>query len=279
MYRIYYPSIPNMGDRLNKVMLEDLFGIEVIQTPFFKSNMSAIGSSLEKLLWSESAKTRLKQGVRYAFAPKERYVWGTGFLSSDICKESALIFKNTHFCAIRGELSKKRIEDIIGEKLNIPTGDGGLLAERWLGSDAKKKYSIGIIPHFKEQDHPLLKSIAGSYKDSVIIDLTDEPRSVVKKISECNTVLSSSLHGLIVSDSFHIPNMHMMLYQYEERMLGDGFKFRDYYSAYGTEDKPVFMENGEWPSVDGIVNSYGIDPKMVEKKKNQLYGCFPRELS
>lgn len=276
MYRIHYPSIPNMGDRLNKVMLEDLFGIEVIQTPFFKSNMSAIGSSLEVLLWSESAKTRLKQGVRYTFATKERYVWGTGFLSSGTNRKKKLIFKNTQFCAIRGELSKKRIEDIIGEELDIPTGDGGLLTERWIGSNAKKKYSIGIIPHFREQDHSIINSIAGSYKDSVIIDLTDEPRSVVKKISECSAVLSSSLHGLIVSDSFHIPNMHMMLYKYGERILGDGFKFQDYYSSYGIEDKPVVMESGKWPSIDDIVNSYTIDSEMIEKKKDQLYSCFPR---
>ena len=274
MYKIHYPSIPNMGDRLNKVMLEDLFGIEVIQTPFFKSNMSAIGSSLEVLLWSERAKSRLKQCVRYTVAPKERYVWGTGFLSSGT--GGSLIFKNTHFCALRGELSKKRIEHIVGKKLDVPTGDGGLLADRWIGGNEKKKYSVGIIPHFREQDHSLIKSIAANYRNSVIIDVMDEPRSVVSKISECSAVLSSSLHGLIVSDSFHIPNMHMTLYKYGERALGDGFKFADYYSSYGVEDKPVHMESGKWPGIDDIVNNYIIDSKMVEMKKDQLYGCFPR---
>jgi len=276
MYKINYPTIPNMGDRLNKVMLEDLFGITVIQASFFNSNMSAIGSSLEAILWSASTKIRLIQCAKYPFASKDHYVWGTGFLSSGAHSERSLIFKNTHFNALRGELSKKRIENIIGKKLDVPTGDGGLLAERWLGCDAKKKYSIGIIPHFREQDHSLINSIAGSYKGSIIIDITDEPRSVVSRISECNAVLSSSLHGLIVSDSFHIPNMHMILYKYGERVSGDGFKFSDYYSSYGIEDSPVFIEDGKWPSVDDIVNKYVIDAKMVQKKKEQLYGCFPR---
>ena len=275
MYRIYYSSVPNMGDRLNKVMLEELFGIKVIQTAFFKSNMSAIGSSLESLMWSERIKTRLKQSSHYILAPKDHYVWGTGFLSSETKKESTLIFKNTSFCAVRGELSKKRIENIIGGKLDIPTGDGGLLAERWLGKDVRKKYSVGIIPHFREQDHSLINGIAGNYKNSVVIDLTDDPRSVVSRISECNAVLSSSLHGLIVSDSFQIPNMHMILYKYGERLSGDGFKFSDYYSSYGVEDRPVYMESEIWPSVDDIVNNYIIDPKIVEKKKEQLYRCFP----
>lgn len=276
MYRIQYSSIPNMGDRLNKVMLEELFGITVIHVPYYKSNMSAIGSSLNYLFWSENNKTRLKECIHYPFAPKDHYVWGTGFLSSATGKERSLRIKNTHFCAIRGELSRKRMENIIGRRLDIPTGDGGLLAERWIGNNAKKKYSVGIIPHLREQDHSLIKSIAANYRNSVIIDVMDEPRSVVSKISECSAVLSSSLHGLIVSDSFHIPNMHMMLYKYGERALGDGFKFADYYSSYGVEDKPVHMKSGKWPGIDDIVNNYIIDSKMVEMKKDQLYGCFPR---
>lgn len=276
MYRIHYSSVPNMGDRLNKVMLEDLFGITVIRSPFFKSNMSAIGSSLETILWSENLKSRFRQYAHYPFALKDHYVWGTGFLSSGAHKERPLIFKHTHFCAVRGELSRKRIEKIIGKKLDIPTGDGGLLAERWLGKQEKKQYSVGIIPHFRERDHSLINRIAGSYKDSVVIDLTEDPQDVVRTISACNAVLSSSLHGLIVSDSFHIPNMHMILNQYGEGLAGDGFKFSDYYSSYGMEDHPVFMKEGRWPGVDEIISGYAVDPEMVEKKKDQLYDCFPR---
>ena len=276
MYRICYPLIPNMGDRLNKAMLEDLFGINVVRAPLFKSNMNAIGSSLDELLWNNNIKIRFKQYSHYLFAPKEHYVWGTGFLSSDISKERPLIFKNTRFCAIRGELSKRRIENIIGKKLDIPTGDGGLLAERWIGNHTKKKYSIGIIPHYKEQDHPLICQIANHYNNSVIINVKEEPRNVVSLISECSAVLSSSLHGLIVSDSFHIPNMHMILYKYGVRIKGDGFKYSDYYSSYGIEDKPIFMEDRKWPSIDDIVENYTIDSKIVDEKMDLLYRCFPR---
>lgn len=276
MYKIFFYSHPNMGDRLNKVMLEDLFGIKVTQTDLMKSNMSAIGSYLGVLTCSKRLRYRLKQRLRYPFAPKDHYVWGTGFISYKTYKNVGLLFRNLHFCAIRGELSKKKMEGIIEEKLDIPTGDGGLLVDRWVGNNAKKKYSIGIIPHFMEQDHSLINSIKNYYKNSVIIDLTDEPRSVLRLISECNTVLSSSLHGLIVSDSFHIPNMHMILYRYGERNLGDGFKFSDYYSSYGVEDNPICMESGKWPGVDDIVNNYVIDTKMVENKKDQLYRCFPK---
>lgn len=265
-----------MGDRLNKVMLEDLFGIKVIQTPLSKSNMSAIGSSLDSLLWSNRIKPRLDQYKQYLFALQDHYVWGTGFIAKNAYKEKGFIFKHIHFCAVRGVLSKNRIENIIGKKMDIPTADGGLLADRWIGSNSKKNYSIGIIPHYKEQDNPLINNLAVHYKDSIIIDTTDEPRKVVRLISECNTVLSSSLHGLIVSDSFHIPNMHLILYQYGERMMGDGFKFHDYYSSYGVEDKPVYIESRKWPSVDDIIKNYVIDMKMVEKKKDQLYKCFPR---
>lgn len=44
-----------------------------------------------------------------------------------------LMFRHIHIHALRGRLSLQRMENILGKKLDVPTGDGGLLAERWLG--------------------------------------------------------------------------------------------------------------------------------------------------
>ena len=78
MYRIHYPEIPNMGDLLNKNMLEELFGIKVEAVPAIRSNISAIGSGLSATQWSSSVGSRMKQMVYHFFAPKVHYVWGTG---------------------------------------------------------------------------------------------------------------------------------------------------------------------------------------------------------
>lgn len=276
-YRISYCSIPNMGDLLNKVMLESLFNIQVIRAKTSDANMLAIGSGLKGLLYSDIMVDRIKQKVRKLFKTEPFYVWGTGFMNYNKLRDNDLRFNNVHFLSLRGNLSKQRIEKILGRDLDIPLGDGGLLAERWIGNTPEKQYRIGIIPHFKEKDSFLLKDIKNFYKDSTIIDLCDRPIDVVRKIGSCEMILSSSLHGLIVSDSFHIPNRHITLFPFGERMVGDGYKFADYYSSYGIKDDPIDMNRKKaWPSFSDICDSYLIDSHVVEKKKDLIFSVFPK---
>ena len=274
MYKIHFPIIPNMGDLLNKSMLEELFSIQVTQTQTLKSNLSAIGSGLSGTQWQKNPKQRIKQIAYYPMSPKHHYVWGTGFISHNPNTDMPFYFKNMHFCSVRGELTKKRVEKILGRNLDIPTGDGGLLADRWVGN-VNKKYEVGIIPHYKEKDHPLIPKLLDSYPNSTLIDLAGDPKDVVRRIAECEIVLSSSLHGLIISDSYHIPNCHIMLYKYGSRIMGDGYKYKDYYSSYGLEDNPIILDSMDWPSVNQIIDGYKIDIKQVDEKKNQIMSVFP----
>ena len=273
-YKIAYPDKPNMGDLLNKDMLEDIFHIQVERGDRLTSNMSGIGSGLHYVQWSLSVSNRLKQIAYLPFAAREYHVWGTGFLNS-AGKATPFYFSKMQFHCLRGKLTQNRVEAIIHQKLDIPLGDGGLLAERWTGPQ-KKKYRIGIIPHFREQDHPLVKKLNESYEDSTVIDLTEPPRTVVETIGSCEYILSSSLHGLIVADSFHIPNMHILFYPMGERIMGDGYKYSDYYSSFDLEDQPRLIDPDHLPTAAEIQENYKIDEAAVEKKKDELIRVFPR---
>ena len=275
-YRIYYPQKPNMGDLLNKDMLESLFQIKVQRVNCNESNLIAIGSSLSHSLYSSKLKVRIKQRIIRLLKNDPFYIWGTGFISYNAHEDKKFRFRNIRVLSLRGNLSKIRVERILGEELRIPTGDGGLLVDRWIGENPPKKYRIGIIPHFKEKDSPIVNEMKKMYSDSVIIDLGKKPIDVVKEIASCETILSSSLHGLIVADSFHIPNKHILLYPYGERMLGDGFKFADYYSSYGLKDTPLDVSTTNWPTIQSIIDDYCIEPSVVEKKKDEIFSVFPR---
>ena len=280
-YRICFPQIPNMGDLLNKDMLEPLFHIKIQRVERHDSNISAIGSSLlpalrSRALYSINLKKRIKQGVIKTFNIDPLYIWGTGFMNYKTQEDNIIQLRNTKFLSLRGNLSKCRVERVIGKKLNIPTGDGGLLVDRWIGKIPPKKYRIGIIPHYKEKESPIVSEMRNKYSDSVIIDLGKKPIDVVKEIASCETILSSSLHGLIVADSFHIPNKHILLYPYGERMLGDGFKFADYYSSYGLKDNCLDVNTSNWPTIQSIIEDYCIEPSVVEKKKDEIFSVFPR---
>lgn len=266
-----------MGDLLNKVMLESLFNIEVNLSTINHSNLIAIGSGLRYTICYGSTIRKLGHKAWNYFKPIPFYVWGTGFMRYCEGENASFKFPHIRFLSLRGNLTKQKVEKILGKEIDVPLGDGGLLAERWIGRDIEKKYRVGIIPHFKEQESPVLPELRNTYSDSIIINLRDDPKEVVRQIASCEMVLSSSLHGLIVSDSFHIPNLHIKLYNYGEKMYGDGFKFEDYYSSYSLKDRPILMANrSRWPKESDIKDMYQIDKMQVEQKKDAILGAFPR---
>lgn len=276
MYKIRYSDIPNMGDQLNKCMLEELFNISVERADPNNSNMSAIGSGMSHILMTDSKKGRIKQSFLKLFKRRKYYVWGTGFMNYQVKPDNPFIYSNTEICAVRGKLTLERVKKILNNpNLDVPLADGGLLAKNWVG-EVEKKYKIGIIPHFKESDHPLIESLKLHYDESTVIDLKEDPKTVVEKIAQCETVLSSSLHGLIVADSYHIPNMHIMFYKFGEKMLGDGYKFMDYYSSYGLKDTPIILSESNWPTIEEIIQNYNIPFESIEEKKKQLVEVFPK---
>lgn len=271
-YNIAYPDIPNMGDLLNKYMLEDVFNISVNRTSLKNCNLIAIGSTLDHIVYYPKLKDKLKQKISNMFNDNV-HIWGTGFIRGNAKLDSSLIYKNIYVHALRGNLTKSRMERLLGKKLDVPLGDGGLLAQKWLGYYPEKKYSVGIVPHFKEQTNTNVDRLLKSYENSVFIDLKDTPIDVVKKIGECELIISSSLHGMIVADSFHIPNIHITL---TNSMFGDGNKYNDYMSAYNIQHTPFDCSDGSVPDIKTIKDNYKIDSDIVEQKKQQLFECFPK---
>ena len=269
--KVYYAKAPNMGDRLNKMVIEELFGYKVKQHTFLTGELSGIGSGLGQFTLRGNKIIALAEKVSGFLFPNVT-IWGTGF----ICykkKDTKFYRKNIKFAAVRGELSKKRVEKILGRQLTIPTGDAGILANYLLQNEKiQKKYEVGIIAHFREQDEVVFEQLIKHYDNSVFIDLCQDPLSVIRQIAECKVIISSSLHGLIVADSFHIPNIHIVV---SNKLMGDGFKFDDYYSAYGLKHEFLKMGSDNFPDLDWIKQHYALTPEMVEKKKGELIKAFP----
>ena len=268
--KVYYAKVPNMGDVLNKNIIEKIFGYKVVRRNYLFGKISGIGSglgnyTLEGPLWKKILKKIS------SFLSPNVYIWGTGFVSYK--EKDEQLYKNTKFCAVRGELSKSRIEKLLGKKLDITMGDAGILAS-YLIEDEKieKKYSVGIIAHYKEKDEKIFKKLCDRFPNSTFIDVQDTPLNVTRKIAECETIISSSLHGLIIADSLNVPNVHIVV---TNNLLGDGFKFDDYYSAYGIKHKYVDMNTDDIDSLDYVKKNYKITKKMVEKKKMEMINCFP----
>lgn len=263
-------TFPNMGDILNEMIIENLFGFKVKKHTPLTSELSAIGSGLGLFTLYGGLRCQLKQRI-YGLLFPSVYIWGTGFINYKE-KDSPFYRKKIRFAAVRGQLSKKRVETIIGKKLDIPTGDAGILSSYLIPTPSLKRHKVGIISHFREQDDPIWKELLNYYDNSIFIDVLQHPSIVIRQIAECEYVISSSLHGLIIADSFNIPNIHIVV---TDKLLGDGFKFDDYYSAYGIEHPSLDMKKDAFPTLEWIKTNYKITHHMVEKMKIEMIKAFP----
>lgn len=114
-----------------------------------------------------------------------------------------------------------------------------------------------------------------------VIRIDQSPYEVSKQICECKCVLSSSLHGLIFADSYNVPN-HQLIFlnkknNYTSNVLGNNFKFKDYYSSFDLEYKEPFVfekiqfdDNNIQKIMYQIISEYSINPSEVKHKQREL---------
>jgi hypothetical protein len=106
---------------------------------------------------------------------------------------------------------------------------------------------MGQVPHW--QDH------RRHMRDRGVVPVEAEPLAVIQAIAQSGGVISSSLHGIIVADSFGIPRM----WDPHPETQGDGFKFYDYATVVGP------IEPLQW----GVA-----DPVRVAQAKHDLLAAF-----
>jgi pyruvyltransferase len=156
-------------------------------------------------------------------------VWGAGLM----CDGQSMLVKPKKVCAVRGPLTRNLL---IKQGIECPEiyGDPALLLPRYYNPDIKKKYKLGIIPHYVDKNSNWIKSIQND--DIKIIDICSDTYSFVDSLKECEKVVSSSLHGIIAADSYGIPNMWIKM---SDKVGGNGFKFDDYFLSVNRKTKCV----------------------------------------
>lgn len=171
--------------------------------------------------------------------------------------------------------TKKLVETILGKKIDCVLADAGLLAPLLINKQPKK-YSLGIIPHYVDKKHPIISKIQNTVKNSVVIDVFAPVFDCLKLIAQCETVLSSSLHGCIISDAFGIPHKW---FECSDKVIGSGFKFHDYYSSYDITGIQALdflnAETAQIPTINSIIDDYQVKYSAVLLKQQQLLNCFP----
>lgn len=174
----------------------------------------------------------LSVGSIFDQATSKSIIWGSGFISSDQVENTKL--KNK-ILLVRGYLTKAKLE----KSSEVKVGDPALALPLFYIPKHGKQYKIGFIPHYA--DYEMTKQLLKGSRIK-IIDVRQGVESFIDDVFSCEFIFSTSLHGLIISDAYSIPNKWVAI---SDNLSGDGFKFFDYYSIYPNRNVEVLKLNRE----------------------------------
>jgi hypothetical protein len=242
------PHPGNFGDIVNSYLIEKMTG-----TPptFCKrgDGMLAIGSVAK---WANGS----------------TIVWGSGASRSPETLSPLARYK-----AVRGPITRESVLRSGGYCPEI-YGDPALLLPKYFNPKIKKrkKFKLGYIPHYQhmgidfEGDHRTIDILRLSNKDVEMF---------ITELCECEMILSTSLHGIILAHAYGIPAQWAVISNAEKQVHGDNSKFSDYFLGVGLDvQNPIDL------SILNRIDSKEIR-KMLPKKINinfdaeKLINSFP----
>lgn len=159
-------------------------------------------------------------------------VWGSGIIS----KEYPI--KKAKFLAVRGPQTRKFLVEA-GYEVPETYGDPAILLPRYFAPKIEKKYKYGIVPHYG--DYKLVSNWFENDNSVQLINLmTDDVESKTIELLQCEKIISSSLHGIIVAHAYGIPAVWQ---KFSSKVFGDDIKYQDYLESVQLDFyKPAIQE-------------------------------------
>lgn len=246
---MYWSPYNNFGDKLAPVLVEKITGI--------KPKRIAPKGDKRWILGAGS--------IIQSYRLDNCTIWGTGAIRED----AVIIGRPREIRAVRGPLTR---DILLKYDIRCPEkyGDPGLLTPRFFRK-SPTRYYVGLCPHRVDSLHPWVHEKASKVKKSVIIDMTWPIEKTIAVLSACEYVLSSSLHGLIVAHAYGIPALWV---EFSDKVIGKGFKFRDYQLSVGQPITPTVRITKD-VKLSSCIESCSIYPMGIDL--NELQASCPRE--
>ena len=194
----------NLGDALSPVILEN-----------FTEHKSELASS------DESGKLLLV-GSLLDIVKDNDTICGIGSNKPNFTLEAN---DTMRFISVRGPLTRFQIK---GADVPKNYGDPALLLPLMYFPKIEKKKKTGIIPHYVDKKY---------FTKDQIIDIEQDYTTFVDQILECDEIISSSLHGIIIAEAYGIKTKWVM---YGDKIEGGEFKYQDYFLGTG---RPIQQQN------------------------------------
>lgn len=217
----------NLGDDLNFYLIKELTRKTVI--PYWHC------------WWARKGHLKNYMVIGTLLGTKKHYndavvVWGSGFSG-----EQQHRFFPKKYRAVRGyktgEILRKN-----GFSTELAYGDPVLLLPLVYKPHSKKKYEWGIILHVDEPENDFVSTLLNDNPEihRIMLSGYSDWRNVIDEICACKRIISSSLHGLIISDAYKIPNCWVTVSGVLSHVH---FKFLDYFSSVGRSEEEPYKFN------------------------------------
>lgn len=141
----------------------------------------------------------------------------------------------------------------------------------------EERHVISLIPNegtLREKKDSLVKDILKKH-DCRIINMScySDWKEVIDLICESKLVISESLHGLIVAETYGVPSIWV---EFIEHPVDWNFKFLDFYESIGkyNMESIKLYQNFDWDEIIAALQSF--QPSKIDREK--LLSVFPFEI-
>lgn len=163
--------------------------------------------------------------IQYGYV--DATVWGSGFAYNPYFEIGLFHrsgFRNLDVRCVRGPLSRKTLIDL-GHDCPEVYGDPAVLTPLIYNPKIEKSKDYIIIPQVERE-----YEFEGIGEDENIVSMNNDYTYVVDKIKSAHKVISSSMHGIILAESYGVPAVF-----YQNREDGMNYKFIDWYNSSSRE--------------------------------------------
>lgn len=251
LYRWYHSengATENLGDYLAEIIVDYMLSLKKIDRNKYiahRKNLYTVGSILGTGMCNAT-------------------VWGSGYIDKYIVgstyKKILPKLRQLDIRAVRGPLTR---EVLLSAGYTCPEiyGDPAILLPLI--------YTPNTPPDLPKDDYKIVRHFTDNTEcQNIISVLTKDYRNFVDQIVTSKKIISSSLHGIIIAESYGIPAVLYM----PECVKEKEFKYRDYYYSTGRMSFPIAK------TLEEAIKITPCDvPDMRILQKN-LIDCFPYDL-
>jgi pyruvyltransferase len=204
-----FSGFANVGDRLSPLIVERVTGRAVRVAgpePLPQVNLVAVGSILH-------------------FADMRSVLWSCGAIDPQRPFQLP-----RRVLAVRGLLTRELLTRR-GVRCPDVLGDGAALAPALFAPAAGALHDVGFVPHHRDRESEFVRRCSAA--GFTVLDVGRSPADFVAELTSCTTIVSSSLHGIVLAHAYGIPAAWISLSRIHRGGLSNEFKFLDYYSSIG----------------------------------------------